>query len=100
MKRWWWLVTAVAMSAAAGCSFEPTTCAEAACDAAREYCVLYGSDTLAPSTAGCHALPAACTGERSCDCLQRETPDLEFCFEAGGCSAPADDALAVVCPGG
>lgn len=93
-------VLALVGAALGACTLEPTTCAEAACDAAREYCVLYGSDTMEPSRAGCHDLPLACAADRSCACLERETPDLAFCFDAGTCSAPADEALAVVCPGG
>lgn len=85
-----------------GCAREPSSCDEAKCDATREYCVLYGSDTMAPSTASCHDLPSSCADAPSCDCLEteQEQEGLAFCFEAGSCEEAEGEAVQVVCPGG
>ena len=83
----------------ASCSLEPTSCDEAACNPASEYCVLYGSDTLAPNKSSCHELPDSCIDSATCDCLIAEEAQSQFCFDAGGCDE-SGEVIEVVCPGG
>ncbi len=85
-----------------GCSAEPTTCEEAACDGETQMCVLFGSDTLAPDTASCQPITTGCAQDRTCDCLDDnldEDDNGRFCFDTGGCTVNGG-VLELVCPGG
>lgn len=90
-----WVVVALALAAAAGCSGTPSSCEEAACDPETEICRLFGSDTLEPSTASCAEIPAPCADDLSCDCLlaQEGEGSIATCEESGG-------VFRVIYPGG
>ena len=75
------------------CDREPSSCDEAACDQEVSYCILYGSDTMAPSVATCEPLPEACGAAADCDCLLVEHPDIAVC-------EPDGDGVSIVIPGG
>jgi hypothetical protein len=79
---------------AACCSFEPTNCAEAACDTATTYCIVFGSDVAAvPNSASCRAYPEDCGADPDCDCVLAEQPEIATCAETAL-------GIEVVIPGG
>ena len=85
-----------------GCTSEPRTCDEAACNGATEMCVLFASDTFAPNEATCQPILAGCEADRTCTCIDAaigEEGALRFCFDVGGCTLNGE-VLEVICPGG
>jgi hypothetical protein len=85
----------VAAVATVACSFEPSTCDEAACDAETEYCRLFGSDTPAPSSASCVALPEECAEAPDCACMlaAEDENSIATCDDSG-------DVVVMTVPGG
>lgn len=76
-----------------GCVSEPSSCEEAECDPAIEFCLLFGSDTLEPSSASCRPFPDACAEAATCECLLEDQDAIATCEEDNG-------AFSVVVPGG
>lgn len=75
-------------------------CADLTCKEG-ELCIYLGSDTSDPGKAKCYALPAACTNNETCSCLQGQRVDninMDFCTKLGGCEKKT--RLEVICPGG
>jgi hypothetical protein len=74
---------AIALSA---CASKPTSCEQAACDPETEYCTLFGSDTLEPSTASCFALPDECAEAPDCACMlaAEDENSIATCEETEG----------------
>ncbi len=83
-----------ALAAFAGCSSEPTSCDEAACDPASQYCRFFGSDTLAPPSASCAEIPEACAAGPTCECVLDEENDSIATCEVDG------ELVVVTIPGG
>jgi hypothetical protein len=82
----------------------PSSCSDAACDGAHEYCVLFGSDVPGESeVAVCEPLPAGCDDAPSCDCLRDLPPSSGVCFDLaftdGACQA-RDGVVELTCPAG
>lgn len=77
------------------CTSEPQSCEEADCDPTLEYCLFLGSDTPAPSTASCVALPAPCATEPTCECMleNEDENSIATCDESG-------DVIVMTVPGG
>lgn len=79
--------------AASGCAPGPSSCAEAGCDPATEFCLLLGSDTPEPSSASCRVYPDACAEAPTCECLLEDQDPIATCEEDMG-------AFSIVIPGG
>jgi len=94
-----WLVFAQA------CAGQDEQCQEL-CDATSEMCVIQeacrflqnGNPTpFETDRYSCMALPARCSGERTCDCVQcRGAQEEDDCLRAAGCAEPVDDGPVIL----